>query len=291
MGMMSGMSTTAFSGADVDQLHAMASACAGAAQQLMIVARRTTLALCTQLTWNGSDADAMRASWQEEEIPAIAAVAGSLRDAGLHLVREAQEQLATSAVGASAGGADAGAISPAAKGAAAGSSSPDLRERLEKLRDALIGLPSVAMLGRILSEVPDLNGLPAAIARAEAAGSAFEKYGMKGLGLYSTIKSADGLVTAIENKDVAGVVENGVPLVFTAFGPVTDATLGTAWSAGSAIGTVTYDEMQGTRYGDIVQNMTDDAFTEHGAWGMLQVPGILGFAAYEYLTEDPPSGQ
>lgn len=46
--------------------------------------------------------------------------------------------------------------------------------------------------------------------------------------------------------------------------------------------------MQGTRYGDIVKDMATGAFEENGAAGMLQVPGILGFAAWEYFTEDPP---
>lgn len=293
---MGRMSNNAVWGADVEQLHATATAFAAGAQQLTAAAARTSMALDSRFTWNGPDGERMRAHWRDEAVPAIARVAGSLREAGLQLVREAEQQLATSSVGASGfavsppGGAASGTASGAA--ASAGSTPTDWTARLEKARDILVALPSQAMLGRVLSELPlhgdDWLNAPDAIARAEHAGSRFEHLGLKGLGALSTASDAKGLWDAARDQDVGGAIEHGMPFVFKAMGPVADKTLGTAWGVGYEIGTVASDAMQGTRYGDIVQDMSDDAFREHGALGMLQVPGILGFAAYEYFTEDPP---
>lgn len=292
---MTGMTTTSFSGADVDQLMATAAACTHGAETLVGVANRTTLALCVHLTWHGPDADAMRAQWREETLPAIVSVATRVREAGLHLVREAQQQLDTSAAGT---GAAAGAATSAPVGAGAGSAGTvgaeprDLAAELADLRDALLEVPGQLMNLRILAELSAAGGtagdLAAAVARAESMGSAFERLGLDVLGAYSTATGIHDTVAAARAGDVAGAIENGAPLVFTAMGPGYDATLGTAWTVGSAVGTVLYEGMQGTRYGDIVQSMTEGAFESNGAWGMVQVPGLLGFAAYEYLTEDAP---
>lgn len=287
------MSNNAVWGADVEQLHATAGAFATAAQQLTAVAARTSLALESRLTWNGPDGERMRSRWRDEAVPSVAVVAGRLRDAGLHLVREAEQQLAASTDGASATAGPASVASGSPSARTSGADAPvDWSERLGKIRDILIALPGQAMLGRVLSELPrngdDWLELPGAIARAEKAGGAFERIGMAGLGVLSTVTDADGLVTALEDGDVAGAIEHGIPLAFTAMGPEVDMTLGTAWSAGTIAGGAISDAMEGTRYGDIVRDMSEIAFEENGAWGMLQVPGILGMAGYEYLTEDRP---
>ncbi|MGF2949403.1 hypothetical protein [Microbacterium alcoholitolerans] len=290
------MSNNALWGADVEQLHATAVTFAAAAQQLIIVAGRTTLALQSDLTWNGPDGERLRARWRDEALPAVATVAGQLREAGLHLVREADQQLAVSTDGVvgSAGPAGAPPAAGAPHGAsrsAAATAPADWATRLEGIRDVLVALPGQAMLGRVLSELPrggdDWLELSGAISRAEKIGG-FASIGMAGLDVYSTVVDADGLVAAIEDGDVAGGIEHGVPLAFKAMGPQVDMTLGTAWSAGTMIGGAINDSMEGTRYGDIVRDMSEGAFDENGAWGMLQVPGILGMAAYEYLTEDRP---
>lgn len=292
------MSNNAVWGADVEELHATAGAFAAAAQQLITVAGRTTLALQSDLTWNGPDGERMRARWREKLLPAVATVAGRLREAGLHLVREAEQQLAVSADGAGGSGSAVADAAPSAAGGAAGASGStasaapvDWEERLSSIRDVLVALPGQAMLGRVLSELPrhgdDWLELGDAISRAEKVGG-LASVGMAGLDVYSTVADAHGLVSAVEDGDVASGIEHGVPLAFKAMGPQVDMTLGTAWSAGTIVGGAINDSMEGTRYGDIVRDMSEGAFDENGAWGMLQVPGILGMAAYEYLTEDRP---
>lgn len=291
------MSNNAVWGADVEELHATAGAFAAAAQQLITVAGRTTLALQSNLTWNGPDGERMRASWRDESLPAMATVAGQLREAGLHLVREAEQQLAVSTDGAAGSGGTTGPAVPSGAGSAAGASGSaaaptDWAARLAGIRDVLVALPGQAMLGRVLSELPrggdDWLEISGAIARAENGLTGFERVGMTGLDVYATVADAHGLVSAVEDGDVAGAIEHGVPLAFKAMGPEVDMTLGTAWSAGTMAGGAIYDSMQGTRYGDIVRDMSEGAFEENGAWGMLQVPGILGMSAYEYFTEDRP---
>ncbi|MDT0157727.1 hypothetical protein Q9R19_08835 [Microbacterium sp. ARD32] len=286
-------------GADVEELHATASACAEGAHQLITVAGRTTIALETRLTWCGPDGERMRSHWRDQALPGIVTVAGQLRQAGLQLVREADQQLATSTDGVSATPATGGA--PVANGTPVGSppasappaSRADWEGRLNKVRDVLTALPGQAMLGRVLAELPrhgdDWLEIGGAIARAEKASPGFERIGLGALDVVGTVADAHGLVSAIEDRDVAGAIEHGVPLAFKAMGPEVDMTLGTAWSAGTMVGTQINDSMQGTRYGDIVRDMSEIAFQEHGAAGMLRVPGILGFAAYEYFTEDPPA--
>ncbi|MEJ1090031.1 hypothetical protein WDU99_17065 [Microbacterium sp. Mu-80] len=293
------MSNNAVWGANVEELHATAGAFAAAAQQLITVAGRTTLALQSDLTWNGPDGERMRARWRDESLPAMATVAGRLREAGLHLVREAEQQLAVSTDGVAGSGSAVAGAAPSAAGGTAGASGStasaapvDWEERLGSIRDVLVALPGQAMLGRVLSELPrggdDWLELSGAISRAEKGLSGFASVGMTGLDVYSTVADAHGLVSAVENGDVASGIEHGVPLAFKAMGPQVDMTLGTAWSAGTMIGGAINDSMEGTRYGDIVRDMSEGAFDENGAWGMLQVPGILGMAAYEYLTEDRP---
>jgi len=290
------MVTTSFSGADVEALRDMATQCAAAAQQLAGIGARTTVILERSLTWHGADAARMRGTWHDEMIPAIDTVAGRLREAGLQLVREAEQQLTASTDGGmpgpSAAASTAAAASDPSPSAGGDTSKPDdagLKEQLTRLRDVLMQLPTQGMLGRVLAELPhhaDLGDVAGALTKVESQASRFEVLGTKTLGTIGTLMNANDLATAIENGDTAGVIEHGIPAMFTALGPEVDGTLGVAWAGGWAVGTEAYDAMQGTRYGDIVQSMTDDAFEQHGALGMLQVPGILGLSAWEYFTED-----
>src|SRR5699024_8623169 len=95
---MAGMNTS-FHGSDVDALHAMAARCAESAEQIIGLYLRTTAALHTRLAWFGPDAVAMRSRWDEQVATGMLHVAGVLREAGLHLAREAEEQLAASTDG------------------------------------------------------------------------------------------------------------------------------------------------------------------------------------------------
>lgn len=304
------MSTTFF-GSDVAALHAMASRCAQSAEQIIDLYLRTTATLCTRLGWFGPDADAMRTRWQEEVGAGMLTVAGALREAGLRLSREAEQQLAASTDGGASPGS---AASPSGRGGrgggpaggAAGPSAPtstSWAERVRAVRDGLMQLPTVGMLARMAKEFPadllpsaanDPRSVDATYAATLARASDFERRGLRALGAVGTVLDADRLVTAVEEGDLTAGVQSGTALGITALeglgviGAGAAASVGVSWGVGSAIGGVAYEEMQGTRYGDIVKDMATGAFEENGAAGMLQVPGILGFAAWEYFTEDPP---
>lgn len=296
------MSTT-FSGSDVDALQAMASRCVAGAQQIIDLYLRSTASLCTRLGWFGPDAEKMRTRWVDEVGTGMLAVAAQLREAGLQLAREATEQLAASTDGGASPGS---ATSPAGGGAPAGANGAgraDLADRVRAVRDALLQLPTIGMLARMAREFPadllpsaanDLRTVDAAYAATLAKASGFERWGLRALGTVGTVLDANSLVTAVEEGDLTTGVQSGTSLGITALeglgviGAGTAAAVGVSWGVGSVIGDAAYEGMQGTRYGDIVEEMAAGAFEENGAAGILQVPGILGFAAWEYVTEDPP---
>lgn len=297
---------TTFRGSDVDALHGMATRCADAAQQIIDLYLRTTATLHTRLAWFGPDAIAMRTRWDEQAGTGMLQVAGALREAGLLLAKEAEEQLAASTDGGalsrpqaapSGGGAASG-------GAPAGAEAVDWTGRVRAVRDALMQLPGAGMLARMAKEFPadlfpsaanDLRTVDAAHAATVAKASGLERVGLNGLGVVGTVLDADQLVTAVEEGDLTDGVQSGVSLGITAavergvLGAGRGAAAGVAWGVGSAIGDAAYEGMQGTRYGDIVEEMARGAFEENGAAGMAQIPGILGFAAWEYFTEDRPA--
>lgn len=303
---------TTFRGSDVDALHGMATRCAEGAQQIIGLYLRTTAALHTRLAWFGPDAMAMRTRWDEQVATAMLQVAGALREAGLQLAREAEEQLSASTDGGAlsrppaspSGGGASGADGSAGGSAGAGGAAPvDRAERVRAVRDVLMQLPTVGMLARMAKEFPadlfpsaanDLRTVDAAYAATLAKASGFARAGLDGLGVAGAVLDADQLVTAVREGDLTDGVQSAVSLGITAavergvLGAGRGGAVGVAWGVGSAIGDAAYEGMQGTRYGDIVEEMAAGAFEENGAAGILQVPGILGFAAWEYFTEDPP---
>ena len=234
-------------------------------------------------------------------------VAGALREAGLHLAREAEEQLAASTDGGALSrpsAAPSGGAAPGAGGAAGGAVPVDWAGRVRAVRDVLMQLPTVGMLARMAKEFPaDLlrgaldnpRAVDAALDATVAGGSTFERAGLAGLGVAGTVIDASQLVTAVRDGDLSGGLDSAVSLGIEAavqrgaLGSFGGLAVGAAWGVGSAIGDAAYAGMQGTRYGDIVEEMAAGAFEENGAAGIAQVPGILGFAAWEYFTEDPPA--
>ncbi len=306
---MRGMSTTAtgFSGSDVHALHALAVRCAEAGQYLAALCARTTAALCTDLVWHGADARAMRTRWQEQEAPAIDAVAAGLREAGLALVREAREQLAASTDGAAgpAGGSDGGAGGgvDGGVGGAHGGAGADLRARLETTRTILGALPQAGMLVRMAREFPadllpsaanDLRLTNAAYARTLAGSSALERGGLKVLGPAAAALDGWRLYEAWREDDLTGVVQNGTSLgiaglgLVPAIGASVSGAAGVAWAGGTLVGTAIYDGMQGTSYGDHFEKRAAAGFDKAGAWGMLGTPYYLAAAGWDWLTEAPP---
>lgn len=296
---------TTFRGSDVDALHGMATRCAAAAQQIIDLYLRTTATLHTRLAWFGPDAMAMRTRWDEQVATGMLQVAGALREAGLQLAKEAEQQLAASTDG---GTLSRPVSAPGSGGAASGGASADAEAvdwagRVRAVRDVLMQLPGVGMLARMAKEFPadlfpsaanDMRTANGAYAATMAKASGLERVGLEGLGVAGTVMDAHGLVTAVQDGDLTDGVQSGVSLGITgatawgALGAATGAAAGVSWGVGSAIGDAAYEGMQGTRYGDIVEEMARGAFEENGAAGMAQIPGILGFAAWEYFTEDRP---
>ena len=303
---------TTFRGSDVDALHGMATRCADAAQQIIDLYLRTTATLHTRLAWFGPDAMALRTQWDEQVATGMLHVAGALREAGLQLAKQAEEQLAASTDGGTlsrpisapgSGGAASGSGGAASGGAPAGAEAGDWAGRVRAVRDVLMQLPGAGMLARMAKEFPadlfpsaanDMRTANGAYAATLAKASGLERVGLEGLGVAGTVMDAHGLVTAVQDGDLTDGVQSGVSLGITgatawgALGAATGAAAGVSWGVGSAIGDAAYEGMQGTRYGDIVEEMARGAFEENGAAGMAQVPGILGFAAWEYFTEDRP---
>lgn len=297
---MKGMSTISpgFAGSDVHALYAQAVRCAEAGRHLAAVCARTTAALCTELVWRGPDAEAMRARWQSEAAPAIDAVAAALREAGLHLVREAERQLAASTDGA--GAPATGGVRPVADSGAGG---PDVRDALETLRGVLTALPQAGMLLRMAREFPadlfpsaanDLRLTNAAYASTLAGSSAFERGGLKVVGGAGAALDGWRLYEAWRQDDLTGVVQNGTSLgiaglgLVPAIGASVSGAAGVAWAGGTMVGTVIYNGMQGTGYGDRFEQRAAAGFDRFGAWGMLGTPYYLAAAGWDSLVGDAP---
>ena len=296
-----------FRGSDVDALHGMATRCADAAQQIIDLYLRTTAALHTRLAWFGPDAMAMRSQWDERVATGMLQVAGALREAGLQLAKEAEEQLAASTDGGtlsrpstspSGAGASGAAGSAGTEGAPA-----DWARRVVAVRDILMKLPTVGMLVRMAKQFPsdlfpsaanDLRTADAAYASTLTKASGLERVGLDGLGVAGTVLDAQQFVTAVEEGDLTDGVQSGVSLGITAavergvLGAARGGVAGVAWGVGSAIGDAAYEGMQGTRYGDIYEEMVRGALDDYGNAGAAQIPGLIGFAAWEYFTEDRP---
>ncbi|TDE91478.1 hypothetical protein EXU48_15070 [Occultella glacieicola] len=300
--------STVTHGGDVDALIATARAYAAGAEQIRTICVRITVGLCHTMIWNGPDALAARTAWEHEWSPALMRASGALVDAGLELVGQAEDQLRASGADTAGSGSGAGVAGATTAAGVSGAAGPgdgdagtavpgrfgDLRTNLERLRSFAMSLPELALQARALRTFGAVaNNLATAdVARefVEAGLTGAERVGLDGLSVVGTVLDADGFVTGIEERDVTAIVQNGTSLGITAAAPwigsAVSGGVGVAWGVGSLAGDMIYDGIQGTRYNEILTEMTDGAFRDNGALGIAQVPGLLAFAAWEALTED-----
>ncbi len=280
-------------GADPDALDRLADELAHTAERIALIGRHHATAL-DDVRWSGPDADRARAHWAYLSVTVVRPASDALAHAALHAGAQADEQRRVSESPAPAASSAAAPSSTATGPAGSAASTAD------GVVDRAVSLDRVAA---ILQETPELATMATA-ARAWENGLDQATYGLASdvLGDASRITRHGGallsgigvatdvhdVVRAASDGDAAGVVVPGVGLGIAGAGLAGASSagpVGAAWGIGTAVGGAAHDAMQGTRYGDIVESMTDEAFRENGAWGITQVPGILGLAAYERIRE------
>ncbi|MBN8883757.1 MAG: hypothetical protein J0H73_15770 [Salana multivorans] len=285
-------------GADVEALRLLADEMLTHSEVCLRVALRTTAALA-DLSWRGPDADRARAAWASTHEPHLRETSRLVAGAARHVIDQAREQEDASSVGTGgpppAGPAPTGSSStgpaPAGSAPAGGATGPGTgwRGMLDRAM-ALAGTTATShdlarTIGILVEEGIDLGagGFASAEAALDAASPALRQVGRLASAL-GVAADAHGLLRGIEQGDYSQIVGSGGGLAIAgagALGMGASGPVGVAWGLGHEAGTAIYDGMQGTTYGDIVRDMSDEAFRENGAWGMAQVPGILGFAAWE----------
>lgn len=273
-------------GADVAALRATAQELETAAEQLGSAVLAITVR-AYRFEWNGPDATRFRGDWDGIHAPGVAAVARALVDAALHLTREAADQEATS----SGGGGSAPITTVSA------SSGPDLQTRLERLRDALIQMPTAASLGEAVaaarhstSAAPVLGKLDDAMRSLGSGGGTVAKYGGTLLGAAGAVLNVVDGLEGVREGDAAKVVQNGVPLLTTGaaaaglVGSGTAAAVTVPFALGSLAGNEINDRMEGTAYGDRVTANFETVFDTFGAAGMLLTPVVLAKSGLDLMT-------
>lgn len=298
----------AFHGADPGALRAQASALHEAAQTLTTCAQRTGAAL-DALAWHGHDAARTRDEWPTQHARTLLTCAAAMQEAAQRLLDDADAQEAASGVtgagsaGGSAGGGATGGTGPVATSPTAGAA---LRAALDTAHDAtsealerigtvatatdlgLLGLAArrwenvatattAAPLGHALSVMQDAHIGP-------ATGAA-----LQGAAVLGVASDAYGAVRAHHEGDLHGTVDNAVSAVigaggFVPGGAIPSMALGLSWDAGTAVGTLANEAMQGTAFHDRFTQRMDTAFDVGGAWGMLNTPGALIVTGAEEVT-------
>lgn len=277
-------------GADVEGLRTTARQLADGAQELLAVSVRITGRL-VGLEWNGPDASRARVEWESEHVQTLLRASAALNTAAWALADEAdaQESASTDAAGAAAPGGQR----PAA--------ADDLRTRLQFQRDILMQLPDVAKLGQALAVSRDLGAnllkfdelwksLPAnSSVFGQVAGGLLQG---AGLGL-----NVHGVYTGIQEDDAHKVFSNAVPIIAAggvAMGAITASTAAAITvpaALGGMAGTQINDAMQGTRYGDRVQQRFDAVFDVMGPAGMIMTPAVLAQSGIDVLFGLDRKGQ
>ena len=109
-----------FSGADVDQVEALARRLEQASNRLDAITAQASFALMTA-SWTGADIDQVRSTWNGRTKPNLAAASRSLDGLSLDLKRQAEQQRSASGGGSGLGGIaqNLGSIAWSAAGAAA----------------------------------------------------------------------------------------------------------------------------------------------------------------------------
>lgn len=269
-------------GADVEALRASARELADAAQALLSANVRLTYRV-HDVRWNGPDAARFRAAWESEYSPQLSQVSAALHRAATEVLEQAADQeRASSATGATSSATD------------------DLQARLNTQRDVLVLLADAARVTRALVAHPEawrsFEVFNRAWNLAEDFASPLEKAGGAVLGVLGTVVGAHELVKAAGAGDVAGVVENGVPLAVTGLvsrGIVatgTGAAVTGAWVGGTMIGHGINAAMEGTTYGERVQENFDTVFAATGPFGPVAgtvlTPVVLLKSGLDMLVDD-----
>lgn len=267
-------------GADVDALLTLADHLTLHAELVLVVGEAVRRDLVA-LGWRGPDADRARAHWADLESRVLRPNAQAVLAAAESVLAQADRQLAASA-------ADAAVATPSASAPAPGGDA--LRERLSTLRTVAVQAPEVATMATARAAWTnglDVGTYPTA-ARVLDEGSALTRVGGRVLTGAGVVGDGVDVVQGVREGDAARVVDGGGGLGITALGAAgvrLAGPAGVAWTAGGLIGDAAHRGMEGSRYGEIVRDMSESAFRENGAWGIAQVPGILGLAGWERARE------
>lgn len=266
---------TTFHGADTDALRAQALALHDAAQVLDACARRTGAAL-DALAWHGVDAERTRAEWPSQHARTLLGCAVDMQDAARRLLDEADRQDDASS---------AGTVWETVRASLdrAHDASKDALDDLGTVATATdLGLLSLAArrwenVGRAVTAAPLDQGLTAMQGAhiGPVLGGA-----MQGAAALGVASDAYGAYRAHETGDLHGTVDGTVGAVigagaFVPGGAIPSLALGIAWDAGTAVGELGNEVMQGTDFHDRFTERMDTAFDVGGAWGMLNTPGAL----------------
>lgn len=280
--------TDAFHGADTGALRTQALGLHDAAQTLTTCARRTGDAL-DALAWHGSDAARVREQWHAVHARVLLVTALAMQEAAGRLLDDADAQDAVSGTGPG---------TPAPSDAAGpGRTWEDVRAAVDRAHDVVD-----QALGRlvVVTGIADLVALSDAAARWDNFTAAApyrvldQGFGimqdahigpavdgvLQGAAALGVVSDTYGAFRAHAEGDLHGTVDNAVGAVLGAgsFVPglnLASTALGASWDAGTFVGTVANDAMQGTDFHARLTDRMDAAFDLGGAWGMLNTPGAL----------------
>lgn len=267
---------TTVHGADPAALRAQALALHDAAQELDACARRTGAAL-DALAWHGVDAERTRAEWPSQHARALLGCAVQMQEAARRLLDDADQQETASS--------SAGTLWQTVRASLdrAHDASKDALDHLGTVATATdLGLLGLAArrwenVAHAVTAAPLDRGLTAMQGAhiGPVVGGALQ--GVAALGVAS---DAYGAYRAHEQGNLHGTVDGTVSAVIGAGavvpgGAIPSLALGIAWDAGTAVGTLGNEAMQGTAFHDRFTERMDAAFEVGGAWGMLNTPGAL----------------
>lgn len=265
-------------GADVEELRASARMMADTAHELLTVNVRLSHRV-HDFGWNGPDAARFRLAWETEHAPRLSAASTALNRAAAAVLEQAADQeRASSATGGTSSATD------------------DLRARLELQRDVLSLLPDAAKLGEVLrasrEAATSFVRLDEIWKAQDLAGSGFAQGAGQVLGGLGLLLNVHGVVEGVRSGDYAQTFQSGVPLGVAGLGAVgaigggTAAAVTVPFGIGTVIGNEINDAMEGTAYGDRVQENFDAVFDTFGAAGMVFTPFVLIQSGIDMLGDD-----
>ncbi|HLS49024.1 MAG TPA: hypothetical protein VK024_03455 [Actinomycetaceae bacterium] len=263
------MTTAGIHGADVAALRQSALTLADGAHHISVISIVITMRLQT-LPWRGPDAARFSASWHEEHVPRLQQVSTALREAAQHLAQHAEEQERASG-GATGGG--------------------ELLGKVTTALGTLASLPDLAQFARMVREAGNVDVTD--LARAWEQAAPVTEAGARLSKVAGSVGTAVNLVDlhrAIKDGDYHGMFTNGSSLAVTAgvglkvISAGAGAAVGVSAGVGALAGTAINNAMEGTAYGDRVQDNFEAVFDRFGAAGMLLTPGVLLKSAVDPLV-------